>query len=253
MGKRVLYEIYFLEYKIFSSNIDNLVWLLNELSQKDNRLIPNKREFKNGTFKNDKYTIHNWKNMLFFVNGSKLGKVHINDFLGFKNDNERRKMEYKNKKYFVLDTILFRTDDVNSENVKYNEIKRIKNEDDGEKRFLKTFNKNFQWTTEKSTKAKEKYRKMKNEMLPQQDLNHDLKNNEDINELENINKSNDSNDDNNAVNNEPNADNDDVNNEPNADNDDVNNEPNAVDDDSNLIKYSVEQANSFNSRCINRC
>jgi len=232
MGKRVLYEIYFLEYKIFSSNIDNLVWLLNELSQKDKRLIPNKREFKNGTFKNDKYTIHNWKNMLFFVNGSKANNVHINDFLGFSNDNERRKMEYKNKKYFVLDTILFRTDDLNDENVKYNEIKRIKNEDNGEERFLKTYNKNFQWTSEKSTKAKEKYRKKKNE-------NHDLKNNEDINELENINKSNDIDDTPNVVNN-------DIDNTPKV----VNNDS---DDDSNLLTYSVEQANSFNSRCISRC
>ena len=158
MGKRSLYDIYFLNYRLFSSNTTNLIYLLNELTKKDDRILTNKREYKNGSIKNYKFDKYNWKKLINNINGSKIENININEMLGFKNDSERRKTEYKNKKYFVIDTILYLyNDDIKN----YKEITRIKNEDDGEERFLKMYNKNYLWTDEKAEKHKQKYKKYK--------------------------------------------------------------------------------------------
>ena len=185
MCKRSLFDIYFLNYRLFSSNTDNLIKILNELSKKDNRILTDIRTYKNGSIKNSKFDKNNWKNLINKIEGSKIEKININDLLGFKNDSERRRTEYQNKKYFVLDTILYNKDDIDnidnidnnennenneniensensetsnevrtSENPVYKEITRIKTIDDGEERFLKTYNKNFKWNVEKSKKAK---------------------------------------------------------------------------------------------------
>jgi len=182
MCKRSLFDIYFLNYRLFSSNTDNLIKILNELSKKDNRILTDIRTYKNGSIKNSKFNKNNWKNLINKIKGSKIEKININELLGFKNDSERRRTEYQNKKYFVLDTILYNKDDIDnidnidnnennenneniensetsnevrtSENPVYKEITRIKTIDDGEERFLKTYNKNFKWNVEKSKKAK---------------------------------------------------------------------------------------------------
>lgn len=166
MGKRSLFDIYFLNYRLFSSNTDNLIKILNELSKKDNRILTDIRTYKNGSIKNSKFNKNNWKNLINKIEGSKIKKININELLGFKSDSERRRTEYQNKKYFVLDTILYNKEDVDdsetsnevrtSEKPVYKEITRIKSEDNGEDRYLKTYNKNFKWNAEKSKIAKEK-------------------------------------------------------------------------------------------------
>ncbi len=181
MGKRSLFDIYFLDYRLFSSNTKNLVDILNELSKKDNRILPNIRTFKNGAVKNDKFNNNNWKKLINKIEGSKIIPININELLGFKNDSERRKKEYQNKKYFVLDTILYNKqtsknslEDITNEKPIYKEITRKKSEDNGEDRYLKTYNKNFKWNTEKSKIAKDKRLKNIHEE-PQEEL-HENKN-----------------------------------------------------------------------------
>ncbi len=192
MGKRSLFDIYFLNYRLFSSNTDNLIKLLNELSKKDNRILTDIRTYKNGSIKNSKFNKNNWKNLINKIEGSKIKKININELLGFKSDSERRRTEYQNKKYFVLDTILYNKDvDVNetsnefttSENSVYKEITRIKSEDDGEDRYLKTYNKNFKWNAEKSKIAKEKrLNKNVNEVKTSETFN-EVKTSETFNEV----------------------------------------------------------------------
>jgi len=192
MGKRSLFDIYFLNYRLFSSNTDNLIKLLNELSKKDNRILTDIRTYKNGSIKNSKFNKNNWKNLINKIEGSKIKKININELLGFKSDSERRRTEYQNKKYFVLDTILYNKDvDVNetsnelttSENSVYKEITRIKSEDNGEDRYLKTYNKNFKWNAEKSKIAKEKrLNKNVNEVKTSETFN-EVKTSETFNEV----------------------------------------------------------------------
>lgn len=176
MCKRSLYDIYFLNYRLFSSNTDNLIKLLNQLSKKDNRILTNIRTYKNGSIKNNTFNKNNWKNLINKIEGSKIINININDLLGFKSDSERRKIEYKNKKYFVLDTILYNKDDTQDDETSdksvYKEITRIKSEDNGEDRYLKTYNKNFKWTAEKSQKAKlKRLNKNVNEVNEVNDVN----------------------------------------------------------------------------------